>query len=374
MPRIALFPITAVTCNGAFDVIENAAIHIEDSRLIYVGPAQDAPHFEADTTIGGDHLVAMPGLINVHTHSAMTLMRGYADDMALEPWLHEKIWPFEANLQPEDVYWGTLLAIAEMLCGGTTCFADMYFFYEDGVRAMLQSGIRACPGAVLLGFLPEPEKRIANGIAFVREYNGAGDGRITPFMAPHSLYTCNAEQWAKIIEGARDLNVPIHTHIAETRREVADVTAEWGAPPIQTLQNIGALDGPLLAAHCVYPEPGDIEIMRGEGETSRLRVAHNPTSNLKLRFRLRADSRLSKERHHSGLGAGWHGVQQQSQYVGRNASRGLAAQGNQRRPDGDFGAAGATHGDTRRREVFEFGKRDGFAGSRQARRCGAGRF
>lgn len=282
MARIALVPVTAVTCNGAFDVIENAAIHIENSRLIYIGPQADAPPFEADTTIGGAHLVAMPGLINVHTHAAMTLMRGYADDMALEPWLQQKIWPFETNLQAEDVYWGTLLAIAEMLCGGTTCCADMYFYYEEGVRAMLQSGIRACPGAVLLGFLPEPEKRIANGIAFVREYNGAGNGRITPFMAPHSLYTCNREQWAAIIKGARDLDVPIHTHVAETRREVADVTAQWGAPPIQTLKNIGALDGPLLAAHCVYPQPGDIELMRGDGENSMLRVAHNPTSNLKL--------------------------------------------------------------------------------------------
>lgn len=282
MSRIALSPVTAVTCNDAFEVIENAAIHIEDSRITYVGPAQDAPSFEADTTVGGAHLVAIPGLINVHTHSAMTLQRGYADDMALEPWLHEKIWPFESNLEAEDIYWGTMLAIAEMLRGGTTCFADMYFFYEQGVRAMLESGIRACPGAVLLGFLPEPMQRIAKGIAFVREFQNAGDGLITPFMAPHSLYTCDREQWAAIIKGARELNVPIHTHVAETRREVADVTAAWGAPPVQTLHAIGALEGPLLAAHCVYPEPGDIELMRGAGDASSLRVAHNPTSNLKL--------------------------------------------------------------------------------------------
>ena len=129
MSRIALTPVTAVTCNGAFEVLENAAVHVEDSRIVHVGPAEDAPPFEAETIIGGPHLVAMPGLINVHTHSAMTLQRGYADDMALEPWLHEKIWPFEMNQDSEDIYWGTLLAIAEMLRGGTTCFADMYFFY-----------------------------------------------------------------------------------------------------------------------------------------------------------------------------------------------------------------------------------------------------
>jgi 5-methylthioadenosine/S-adenosylhomocysteine deaminase len=282
MSRIALSPVTAVTCNGAFEVIQNAAIHIEDSQIVYVGPAQEAPPFEAETVIGGEHLVAMPGLVNTHTHAAMTLQRGYADDMALEPWLHEKIWPFEMNQEADDIYWGTLLAIAEMLRGGTTCFADMYFFYERGLQAMIESGIRACPGAVLLGFLPDADQKIANGAAFVREYNGAADGRITPFMAPHSLYTCNCEQWQKIIKAARDLKVLIHTHAAETRREVADVTREWGMGPIQTLHQIGALDGPLLAAHCVYPEPGDMELMRGDGEVSSLRVAHNPTSNLKL--------------------------------------------------------------------------------------------
>ena len=282
MSNIALAPVTAVTCNVGFEVIENAAIHIEDSRIAYIGPAHDAPPFAADETIGGAQFVAMPGLVNTHTHAAMTLQRGYADDIALEPWLQEKIWPFEKNQEAEDIYWGTLLAIAEMLRGGTTCFADMYFFYDQGVKAMIESGIRACPGATLLGFLPGAMGKIADGLAFVREFNGAGDGRITPFVAPHSLYTCNREQWSAIIKGARDLNVPIHTHAAETRREVADVTAQWGAPPIQTLHQIGALDGPLLAAHCVYPEPGDIELMRGSGNTSALRVAHNPTSNLKL--------------------------------------------------------------------------------------------
>ncbi len=283
MSRILLSPVTAVTCNDAFDVIENAAIHIEDSRLTYVGPAQAAPPFEADTIIGGVHLVAMPGLVNTHTHAAMTLMRGYADDMALEPWLHEKIWPFEQHITGEDVYWGTLLAIIEMVRGGTTCFADMYHFYEDGLRAMLETDVRACPGAVLLGFLPEPQKRIAKAIAFAGEWNGAGAGRITPFIAPHSLYTCNREQWAALIAGARETGVPMHTHVSETQQEVADVTAQWGQGPIRTLKAIGALDGPLLAAHCVQANNHDIEIMAEQTHgATHFRVAHNPTSNLKL--------------------------------------------------------------------------------------------
>jgi 5-methylthioadenosine/S-adenosylhomocysteine deaminase len=286
MTRICLSPVTAVTCNQEFRVIENAAVHVDGSRISYVGPIMEAPPFDADETIGGEHLVALPGLVNTHTHAAMTLLRGYADDMALEPWLQTKIWPFEAHLSGDDVYWGTLLAICEMLRGGTTCFADMYFFYERGAQAIIQSGVRACPGGVLLGFLPESQSRIANAIAFAREYSSAGDGRITPFLAPHSLYTCDRDQWKAMIAGAHELGVTLHTHAAETRREVADVTAQWGANPIQTLKNIGALEGPLQAAHCVYVDGHDLETMRGSGASthgaSALRVSHNPTSNLKL--------------------------------------------------------------------------------------------
>lgn len=278
MSSILLSPGVAVTCNDDFELIENAAIHIEDQRITYIGKAEDAPPFRPDETIGGPHLVAMPGLINTHTHAAMTLLRGYADDMALEPWLQTKIWPFEKNLTREDIYWATSLAIAEMVRGGTTTFADMYFFYEEGARAVTETGIRACPGGGLLGFLPEAEQRLQNAIRFAREYSGAADGRITPFLAPHSLYTCNAQQWEKLVEAAREFDLPIHTHASETKREVAEVAQSWGATPIQTLDRIGALEGPLLAAHCVHVDETDLEIMA----RTDFRVSHNPTSNLKL--------------------------------------------------------------------------------------------
>lgn len=283
MSSLLISPVTAVTCDAQFQVIENAAIHVQHNRITYVGPMADAPPFAPDETLGGAHIVAMPGLVNTHTHAAMTLLRGFADDMALEPWLNERIWPYEANLQVEDVIAGTRLAIVEMLRGGTTTFADMYFFYERAVEEMIESGMRACPSAVLLGFLPEPMQRIRKGLNFAREFMGAGDGRITPFLAPHSLYTCDKGQWKAIIEGARDGNFLIHTHIAETKREVADVTAQWGQTPVQTLMEIGALEGPLLAAHCVHLDERDFEIMaRQRDGRSVLRVAHNPTSNLKL--------------------------------------------------------------------------------------------
>lgn len=284
MSEILLLPGYAVTCDDAFAVLANPAIHMSGGRIAYIGPRETAPPFSPQETIAGEHLVALPGMVNAHTHAAMTLMRGYADDMALEPWLQEKIWPFEKNLGAQDVYRGTLLAIVEMLRGGTTTFADMYFFYEEGTRAVLESGMRCCPGAVLLGFLPQPEERIARGREFVRDFMHEGDGRITPFFAPHSLYTCDEAQWRQIIAHARELNAIIHTHASETQREVADVSAQWGASPLQSLDRIGALEGPLLAAHCVYLDERDHEIAARINPDGRsfLRVAHNPTSNMKL--------------------------------------------------------------------------------------------
>lgn len=276
--KIALYPGVAVTCDPAFSVIEAPAIHIEGGRISFLGARDDAPDFKADDTLSGEHLVAMPGLVNTHTHAGMTLLRGYADDMALEPWLNEKIWPFEANLRSEHVFEATLLACAEMIRGGTTLFCDMYFHERRGVEAALQAGLRMCPGAVLLGFLPGSSEKIRAARDFVREFRGAGDGLITPTLAPHSLYTCDANQWRQLIAMAREENVLITTHASETEREVADVSASWGQSPVQTLQKIGALDGPLLAAHCVYTDERDREIM---GSTL-FRVAHNPGSNLKL--------------------------------------------------------------------------------------------
>ncbi len=276
--KTLLSPVTAVTCDGDFRVIEDAAIHVENGRILYVGARADAPNFVPDETVGGSHLVAMPGLINTHTHAAMTLVRGYADDMPLEPWLQDKIWPYEANLEGRHVYKGTQLAAAEMIRGGTTCCADMYFFYDEGARAFAESGMRAAPSATLLGFLPDAEAKIADGIRWAREWNGAAQGRITPMLAPHSLYTCDRAQWELILEGAREHDLRITTHVSETVRENADVTAQWGASPVQSLHQIGALDHPLLAAHCVYTDERDREIMAN----TPFFVAHNPQSNLKL--------------------------------------------------------------------------------------------
>lgn len=283
MTRIALSPVTAVTCNDRFDVLENAALHIEDRRISYVGPADEAPPFQADETFGGEHMVAIPGLVNTHTHAGMTLMRGYADDMALETWLQNRIWPFEGGLQEEDVLWGTRLAMAEMVRNGVTCFADMYFFHRRTTRAMVDAGIRACPSATVIGVFPDVPGQIAEARSFAQEMDGAGDGRIRVFLAPHSLYTCERDHWTALVDAAGELGLTLHTHAAETRAELEEVERRWGTTPIRALDSLGALDVPLIAAHCVHLDDGDLDLMaqRRDGR-SAVRVAHNPTSNCKL--------------------------------------------------------------------------------------------
>jgi 5-methylthioadenosine/S-adenosylhomocysteine deaminase len=281
--KIALTPSAAVTCNENFDVLENPVIHIEDNIISYIGESHYAPPFEANETFGGEHIIAMPGLINTHTHAAMTLVRGYADDMALEPWLSEKIWPYEANLEKQHVYYGTLLAILEMVRGGTTTFADMYFFQDEGARAMLESGIRACPGAVLLGFIPGAMGRIKSGLEWAKNWNGEGNGRIKPTIAPHSLYTCELEHWEAMIAGARDQNLLMHTHVSETRKN-----RRVGCPPTRR---------PL----CLYRREGS----RNHASTRCARRTQ-PTIEFKTGLRIRPHHRLFAARHYGRLRARWN--------------------------------------------------------------------
>jgi 5-methylthioadenosine/S-adenosylhomocysteine deaminase len=284
-PSLLLLPRTAVTCNDAFEVLEEPAIHVEGGAISYIGPRHYAPPFAPAETIESEHLVALPGLVNVHTHAPMTLLRGWADDIPLEPWLQDHIWPFEANLRQQDVLAGFELALVEMLRGGTTCFADMYFFYEQTTRLLIESGLRGCPGGVFLGFLPNPERRLDEAIAFARGAQDEGSGRITPVLAPHSLYTVGRGPWERFVGVARESNILIHTHVAETARELEDVRSQWGQTPVQVLAEIGALDGPLLAAHAVHLSDQEHEIVatrRGADGATHFRVAHNPSSNCKL--------------------------------------------------------------------------------------------
>ena len=259
-------------------VIESGVVVTEGNLLAYAGPAARAPETPGATVVDCAGGVVLPGLVNAHTHVSMTLLRGFADDMPLQPWLEERIWPTEAKLTGEDVYWGALLGICEMLRGGVTCFNDMYHFYADATRAAVDGGIRACPSGVLLGFLPNAGAAVQKARDFVAETVAAAHPRIHPMFGPHAPYTCPDPLLEQVGEFADELGVPIHIHVSETAGEVADSLRDHGATPVERLERIGLFRGRVAAAHCVHLSDHDIEILA----ENQVGVAHCPGSNLKL--------------------------------------------------------------------------------------------
>ncbi|MDI6709196.1 MAG: amidohydrolase [Bacillota bacterium] len=281
------------------NVIYGGEIAIAGGEILAVGPAGSSPAgFVPDEVIEAAGMLATPGLVNAHTHAAMVLFRGYADDMPLMPWLTEKIWPAEARLTGEDVYWGTLLACAEMIRGGTTAFADMYFFMDDVARAVAESGMRAFLSRGLIGSAPNGEEALAENIAFVRAWHGGADGRITCALGPHAPYTCPPDYLRKVMEKADALGVGLHIHVAETRAEDDEVRKRYGRSPVAHLDSLGLFDRPTLAAHCVHLDDGDIETLARCG----VGIAHCPQSNMKLASGIAPVTRLLEAGARVGIG------------------------------------------------------------------------
>jgi 5-methylthioadenosine/S-adenosylhomocysteine deaminase len=249
---------------------------IEGEKIAYAGAAAGAPDSPGAEVLDCTGSVVLPGLVNAHTHVAMTLLRGFADDMPLQPWLEEKIWPTEMKLTPEDVYWGALLGVGEMLRGGVTCCNDMYHFFREGTRAAVDGGMRFCPSGVLLGFLPNAGDVLEEARDFVLESRELP--RVHPMLGPHAPYTCPDPLLARVVEYAAELGAPIHIHVSETAKEVADSVAEFGETPVARLARLGILDQQVLAAHCVHLTPADRALLAEKGAG----IAHCPTSNLKL--------------------------------------------------------------------------------------------
>ncbi|MHB1421235.1 MAG: amidohydrolase [Bacillota bacterium] len=265
---------------GAGDNYYNGEIAIENGLIISIGPPGTVdPQWQADRTIDGQgNMVAMPGLINCHTHAAMTLLRSYADDMPLMRWLSEKIWPMEANLTAEDIYWGTMLCSLEMIKSGTTTFADMYFFMEETARAVQDSGVRACLSRGLIGVQENAQQALKEGVALVKQWQGAAGGRISTMLGPHAPYTCPPAYLEQVIAEASGLGVGIHIHVAETRDEIDQIREKYGKTPVQFLEGLGMFQCHVLAAHCVHVDEEDIGILAARA----VGVAHNPESNMKL--------------------------------------------------------------------------------------------
>lgn len=267
---------TLVTMNDDRDLIEDGCLGITGREIAYVG--NQNPEAAGKTEIDASGMVVTPGLINAHTHCAMVLLRGFADDMALEEWLSTKIWPAEMGLQEEDVYWGTLLGALEMLRGGTTTFNDMYHYFEAATRAILDAGIRGCPSGVLLGFLPDADTRLDRAIDFCRQWRDNGASRVHAMLGPHALYTCPAPLLRRVRDAAAELGLRVHIHLAETDTEVTDVREQFGTTPVRALRDLGLLDVPVVAAHCVKVDEEEMDLLAAH----HVGVVHNPTSNMKL--------------------------------------------------------------------------------------------
>ncbi len=232
----------------------------------------------ADRVIEGNNLIVLPGLINTHGHAAMTLFRGYADDLPLMRWLEDKIWPAENSLTSDDVYWGTLLAIAEMLKGGTTTFTDMYFFMDRVAEAVAESKIRAMLSRGLAGVGLAGGKMIKEAKNLINNWQGKENGRINTALGPHAPYTCPPKFLEKVMDLASQTGRPLQIHLSETSGEVERCRKEHGYTPVELMENIGLFQFEVIAAHCVHLSGEDIPILARRG----VGVAHNPGSNLKL--------------------------------------------------------------------------------------------
>ncbi len=263
-------------------VLTGHSVAIADGRIVAILPTTEArARFAGVRETVLDTHALIPGLINLHTHAAMTLMRGLADDQPLMKWLNEHIWPTESkHLSENYVFDGTELAAAEMIRSGTTCFADMYFYHDVAARAALKSGMRAALGGAILEF-PTPfaadaEAYLAKGVATREEF--LSEPRLKLMLAPHAPYTVSDQTFERIITIATEMDVPIMMHIHETTQEIHDSEILHGVRPIERLHRLGLLNPNLIAVHCVHMNGNEIELFARQG----VHVAHCPVSNLKL--------------------------------------------------------------------------------------------
>jgi 5-methylthioadenosine/S-adenosylhomocysteine deaminase len=244
-----------------------------------VGTATDSSaHAGTTEVIDATGLVAMPGFVNTHCHAAMTLLRGAAEDVTVKAWFDDYIWPMEVNLEPSDVYLGTLAAAAEMIEAGVTTFADHYFFMDEAARAVVDSGIRADLGSAF--FTSQGDAGLEQSVDFATRWHGAADGRITTSIAPHAPYTVSDHHLSRAADAARTLGVRVHTHAAEDMHQTEVSLETRGITPIEVLQRTGVLDAGVIIAHGNGITPADIDLLAPHAH--RAGVTHGPKGYLKF--------------------------------------------------------------------------------------------
>ena len=278
------------------------ALAVSDGRILALLTTEEAmQHFRPRQTVDLPGEVLLPGLVNLHTHAAMSLLRGYADDLPLMRWLSERIWPAESrHATPDFVHAGTLLACAEMLRGGITTFNDMYFFPEAAATAATRLGMRAVLGIIAIEFpthyAADADDYLAKGLA-IRD-TLSGNPLLGFCLAPHAPYTVADKTFEKIATLAAQLEIPIHMHVHETLHEIEESLTQRGVRPIERLRRLGLLGPQLIAVHAVHLDAGEIELLAREA----CHLAHCPTSNLKLGSGIAPISAIQSRGLNFGLG------------------------------------------------------------------------
>ncbi|MDA8339738.1 MAG: amidohydrolase family protein, partial [Nitrospiraceae bacterium] len=269
-----------LTMNEKMDLIRDGAIAVKDTKIVDVDISENIfKKYSSEKIIEGKGRVVLPGLINTHTHAAMVYFRGLADDLPLKDWLEKHIWPAENHwLGPEFILDAIELACLEMLKAGVTTYNDMYFFGDSAASATKNAGMRAVLGVGILDFPTASAKTtdeyFANAERFVN--NWKGDELITPCIAPHATYTCGLDTLKRAKTMAEKFGVPLHIHLSETEWEIGEITSRYGKRPVEHLEDIGFLSERVLAAHCVWLDDNEIEILAKRN----VGVSHCIESNL----------------------------------------------------------------------------------------------
>jgi 5-methylthioadenosine/S-adenosylhomocysteine deaminase len=254
-------------------------ILIRGNRIDAILKSGSVDPSQATLTIAATGMLALPGLINTHCHTAMVVFRGMAEDVTVEQWFNDYIWPAESNLTPEDVYWGTLLGLVEMIEAGVTTVADHYFAMDSVAQAVEEAGTRgALAWAAFSAGVEDPEAQLNRTIEFCERWQNAADGRITTWLGPHSPYTCS-EAFLKLVAAeAKRRNLGIHIHVSETARQVKQSLETHGRTPVAILRDAGIFENPTLLAHAAHPAADDIQIMA----KANVGVAHCPKTFLRM--------------------------------------------------------------------------------------------
>lgn len=271
-----------ITMDSALRVYDDGALAIRGDSIVAVGPASEvAVRYTASRTIDAHDELVMPGLINGHAHAAMSLFRGLADDLSLNDWLQKYIFPAEArNVTPDFVEWGTRLGILEMIRGGITTYADMYYFEDNVARVTKEAGMRGVLGETFIDFPAPDNKSVQQMLAYTENYikHWQGDPLITPAVAPHSIYTCSTKTLQSAAALAHKYHAPILIHLSEAPFEGDQSRAKYGLSPTAYLENIGVLGPDITAAHCVWVNAADMQLLASHD----VGCVHNPSSNMKL--------------------------------------------------------------------------------------------